>query len=61
MKQYNFKYDIMQKVFINDLGISGYITALMVTDPVNKYLVSYMWDGDKREIWFYEFEIRAKK
>jgi hypothetical protein len=61
MKDYNFKYDLLKKIYIPELGVSGNVIALTVTFQGIKYLVTYFFNGKKEEVWFYDFQIRRKK
>ena len=51
------KFSINDRVFINELGLGGLITAIWITDTGTKYHVRYFRDFVAEEVYFLECEL----
>ena len=54
------KYNINDRVFINELGLGGLINAIWITDTGIKYQVRYFRDNTVEEVYFLEDELILK-
>ena len=54
------KYNINDRVFINELGLGGLINAIWITDTGIKYQVRYFRDNIAEEVYFLEDELILK-
>ena len=54
------KYNINDRVFINELGLGGLINAIWITDTGIKYHVRYFRDNIAEEVYFLEDELILK-
>jgi len=55
-----FKFNINDKVLVNEIQRPGVVMALMIDYLGPQYMV-YFWDnGDRRKEWLYEGEISTR-
>ena len=58
MKQnIEIKFSLHDIVNIVDLKIKGIVTAIWIGDKGIQYNVRYLWQGQKNEVYFYEWEL----
>lgn len=55
-----FEFGSLQKVRIAAIGAPGFVhSRLANAEGQNEYKVRYWVDGDRRDDWFYAFELEA--
>ena len=53
-----FEFDALESCRIAAIDAPGFVTCRMCNaEGVNEYKVTYWYEGDRREVWFYEKEL----
>lgn len=55
------KFNIKDKVSIKQLDWDGIILAIFIGETGIQYKVRYFYNGDAKEIYFYEEELQLKE
>jgi len=58
-KTVNVAFNITEQVCIKELQLTGTVVAINLNLKEITYLVRYFWEGDLKELWLYDFEIRS--
>jgi len=53
----NFKFKINQRVKMKELKWHGTVKSIWVTAKSTQYQIRYFWDGEGKEVYFYEEEL----
>ena len=61
MKTVNFKYDIGESVKILDINTIGQIDSLSISIDGEMYRVVFWINGNRNQIWMYEWELTSNK
>jgi len=51
------KFNLHDKVKILALDIEGIIISIWIADKATQYQVRYFWQGEAKEVYFYEWEL----
>lgn len=54
---YDFKFKLHCMVKIIALGTEGVIVSIYIVDKAIQYQVRYFWQGEAKEVYFYEWEL----
>lgn len=49
-----------QNVTVNELGRPGVIISIHITASGPKYETRYFWNGEAKEVYFFDWEITAR-
>jgi len=61
MKAVEFEYDIGQAVKVTAVEMPGRVDSLLLDNNGKMYRVVYWNDGERQQVWMYEWEIEAAK
>lgn len=61
MRTVNFKYDIGASVKILDIAMMGRVDSLSLDTNGEMYRVVFWNNGNRNQIWMYEWELSAGK
>jgi hypothetical protein len=56
----HLKYDINDEVYIKILGVNGIVTSIWIASKGIRYEIRYFYDGEVKEVYFYEQELTIK-
>lgn len=58
MSTVNFEFDPFDRVLISGIDAEGFVTSRMANiEGRNEYKVTYWYNGDRKECWFFEHEL----
>ena len=61
MNEVKFKYILQTPVKIKSIGITGKIDAQMNSILGQEFRVVYWYNGERKAVWMYEWEIEESK
>lgn len=57
MPNIEVKFVLLDKVFIDELKVSGIVTQINITEIGIQYQIRYFDNSQAQTVWFYEFEL----